>query len=133
MIRLQRITTADTDLYSYMEKLMTQSFPSEEYRELEELRKYTDTKTHFYNNIIFHNNTPVGLITYWDFGHFYYIEHFAIDPSSWKWKYPKKKWLNAALTSINGKDSPYGKSPTNNHPTKQETTTYLCSSWPMEI
>ena len=49
MIRLQRITTADTDLYSYMEKLMTQSFPSEEYRELEELRKYTDTKTHFYN------------------------------------------------------------------------------------
>ena len=41
MIRLQRITTADTDLYSYMEKLMTQSFPSEEYRELEELRKYT--------------------------------------------------------------------------------------------
>ena len=54
MIRLQRITTADTDLYSYMEKLMTQSFPSEEYRELEELRKYTDTKTHFYNNIIFH-------------------------------------------------------------------------------
>ncbi len=29
MIRLQRITTADTDLYSYMEKLMTQSFPSE--------------------------------------------------------------------------------------------------------
>ena len=59
MIRLQRITTADTDLYSYMEKLMTQSFPSEEYRELEELRKYTDTKTHFYNNIIFHNNTPV--------------------------------------------------------------------------
>ena len=81
MIRLQRITTADTDLYSYMEKLMTQSFPSEEYRELEELRKYTDTKTHFYNNIIFHNNTPVGLITYWDFGHFYYIEHFAIDPA----------------------------------------------------
>lgn len=155
MIRLQRITTADTDLYSYMEKLMTQSFPSEEYRELEELRKYTDTKTHFYNNIIFHNNTPVGLITYWDFGHFYYIEHFAIDPAQrnggygksvlnhlcqllkhpivLKWKYPKKKWLNAALTSINGKDSPYGKSPTNNHPIKQATTTCLCSSWPMEI
>lgn len=77
MIRLQRITTADTDLYSYMEKLMTQSFPSEEYRELEELRKYTDTKTHFYNNIIFHNNTPVGLITYWDFGHFLLYRAFC--------------------------------------------------------
>ena len=155
MIRLQRITTADTDLYSSMEKLMTQSFPSEEYRELEELRKYTDTKTHFYNNIIFHNNTPVGLITYWDFGHFYYIEHFAIDPAQRNGGYgksvlnhlcqllkhpivleveiPEEEMLNAALTSINGKDSPYGKSPTNNHPIKQATTTCLCSSWPMEI
>ena len=81
MIRLQRITTADTSLYSYMEKLMTQSFPSAEYRELEDLRKYTDTKIHFHNNIIFHNDAPVGFITYWDFGHFYYIEHFAIDPT----------------------------------------------------
>ena len=41
--------------------------------------------------------------------------------------------LTAALTSINGKDSPYGKSPTNSLPIKQETTTCLCSSWPMEI
>ena len=102
MIRLQRITTADTDLYSYMEKLMTQSFPSEEYRELEELRKYTDTKTHFYNNIIFHNNTPVGLITYWDFGHFYYIEHFAIDPTQRNgriWKERTKPFMPTLKTS----------------------------------
>lgn len=81
MLKLQRITTADADLYSYMESLMMQSFPPEEYRELEELRQYTDTKAHFHNNVIFYNNVPVGLITYWDFGHFYYVEHFAIDPS----------------------------------------------------
>lgn len=81
MIRLQRITTADTALYSFMENLMTASFPSEEYRSLDELRRYTDLKNHFHNNIIFHNDTPVGLITYWDFGHFYYVEHFAIDPT----------------------------------------------------
>lgn len=81
MIGLQRITTADTDLYSYMEQLITQSFPAEEYRELKELRTYTDTKPHFHNNIIFHNNIPVGLITYWDFDRFCYIEHFAIDPT----------------------------------------------------
>lgn len=53
MIKLQRITTADTALYDYMEQLMTSSFPSEEYRSLEELRTYTDTKANFYNNIIF--------------------------------------------------------------------------------
>lgn len=81
MIKLQRITTADTALYSFMENLLTASFPAEEYRALEELRTYTDTKAHFHNNIIFHNDTPVGLITYWDFGQFYYVEHFAIDPT----------------------------------------------------
>ena len=150
MIRLQRITTADTDLYSYMEKLMTQSFPSEEYRELEELRKYTDTKTHFYNNIIFHNNTPVGLITYWDFGHFYYIEHFAIDPTQRNGGYGKSVLnhlcqllkhpivLEVEIPEETAKNPTgvfvrYRKSPTNNHPIKQATTTCLCSSWPMEI
>lgn len=81
MIRLQRISTADTALYSFMENLMTASFPPEEYRSLDELRRYTDSKNHFHNNVIFHNDTPVGLITYWDFGHFYYVEHFAIDPA----------------------------------------------------
>ena len=115
MIRLQRITTADTDLYSSMEKLMTQSFPSEEYRELEELRKYTDTKTHFYNNIIFHNNTPVGLITYWDFGHFYYIEHFAIDPAQRNGGYGKSVVIIVCEKPLhNGALSRAGKTGNNN-------------------
>ena len=81
MIKFKRITTANKELYNYMEQLMISSFPPEEYRSLEELRKYTDTKPHFYNNIIFQHDSPVGFITYWDFGHFYYVEHFAIDPS----------------------------------------------------
>ena len=68
MIRLQRISTADGFLYEYMEQLITAAFPPEEYRPLEELRLYTDNKPHFYNNIIFHHDTPVGFITYWDFG-----------------------------------------------------------------
>lgn len=81
MIRFQRITTADTTLYNYMEQLMTGSFPSEEYRELEELRAYTDTKANFHNHIIFRNDNPVGFIAYWDLGHFFYVEHLAIDPA----------------------------------------------------
>ena len=47
MIKFQRITTKDATLYNYMEQLMTASFPSEEYRPLEELRNYTDTKPLF--------------------------------------------------------------------------------------
>ena len=81
MIRLQRISTADGFLYEYMEQLITAAFPPEEYRPLEELRLYTDSKPHFYNNIIFHHDTPVGFITDWDFGKFYYVEHFAVDPA----------------------------------------------------
>lgn len=80
MLHIQPITTADTALYAYMEKLIVTSFPPEEYRELKELRNYTDTKPNFHNNVILQDETPIGLITYWDFGTFCYIEHFAIDP-----------------------------------------------------
>lgn len=82
MIRLQRITTADADWYRFMERLMVQSFPPEEYRPLEQLRLYTDTKPAFHNNIVLDSDdTPVGFFTYWDFGTFCYGEHFAIDPA----------------------------------------------------
>lgn len=90
MIRLQRITTADENLYAYMEHLMAISFPSEEYRPLTQLREYTDNKKHFYNNIIFDNDVAVGFITYWDFDTFYYAEHFAIDPARRNGGYGKK-------------------------------------------
>lgn len=81
MIRIKRITTADSQYYDYMENLLVASFPVEEYRDLQELKVYTDTRPNFYCNIIFNDAMPVGLITYWDLGEFYYIEHFAIDPS----------------------------------------------------
>ena len=79
MLELQRITTADTALYQFMENLMKQAFPTAEYRDLDELRLYTDTKVHFYNNIIMEENRPIGFFTYWDFDTFYYAEHFAIE------------------------------------------------------
>lgn len=81
MIRIQRISTADKLLYEYMEQLITTAFPQEERRPLEELHLYTDSKPHFYNNLILHHDTPIGFITYWDFGRFCYVEHFAIDPA----------------------------------------------------
>lgn len=81
MLSLQRITTAKQTWYDYMEQLMIASFPPEEYRALEQLRLYTDTCPKFHNNIILNGETPVGLLTYWDFDTFYYAEHFAIDPA----------------------------------------------------
>lgn len=99
MLKLQRITTADTALYQFMENLMKQAFPAAEYRDLDELRLYTDSKTHFYNNIIMEENRPIGFFTYWDFGTFYYAEHFAIDPTLRNGGYGKRV-LNLLCNSL---------------------------------
>lgn len=90
MIRLQPIHTSDVQHYQFMEDLLTATFPPDEYRELKKLREYTDQNPHFYNNIIFDDDTPIGLITYWDFEHFYYVEHFAINPALRNGGYGKK-------------------------------------------
>lgn len=81
MITLQRITTADTELYRYVENLLTESFPLNEYRPLDQWKKLTDSKELFHNNVIVNEGKPVGLLTYWDLDSFYFIEHFAIDTS----------------------------------------------------
>jgi len=80
-MELKRIKTTDAELYDYMEDLLINSFPEEEYRELGEMKDYTDHQPIFYNNIILNEGKPVGFITYWDLNDFYYIEHFAIDPN----------------------------------------------------
>ena len=80
MIQLRPITTTDEKEYRFMEELLTTSFPSEEYRPLAQLREYTDNCPNFVNNLIVDEGEPVGFITYWDFGRFYYVEHFATHP-----------------------------------------------------
>lgn len=79
MIAIQAIKTSNQTLYQYMEQLITQAFPSDEYRDLTELRHYTDHQPKFINNIILENGEAIGLITYWNFNAFAYIEHFAIE------------------------------------------------------
>ncbi len=81
MIRLQRICSSKSEQYLFMENLLIKSFPPEEYRALKELRTYTEKKNNFYNNIIYDDDNPIGLLTYWEFKDFFYIEHFATDPS----------------------------------------------------
>ena len=81
MIKLQPISTSDLQHYKFMEELLVDAFPPEEYRQLEQLREYTDRTGNFHNNIIFDDDLPVGFITYWDFDSFYYVEHFATNPA----------------------------------------------------
>lgn len=79
-IHIHRIQDADTNEYRSMERLLTSAFPEEEYRDLAEMRAFTKNKQKFHNNLIYDDGTFVGLITYWDFGSFCYVEHFATLP-----------------------------------------------------
>lgn len=81
MITLFRLTQTDTREYRFMEELLTAAFPPEEYRELGELRRLTCGRPVFHNNLICDDDRPVGLVTFWDFGDFHYIEHFATLPA----------------------------------------------------
>lgn len=81
MINLRRIRNSRSEDFRFMEALIVQSFPVEEYRELHELSRMTEETENFHNNIILDETKPVGLLTFWDFGTFHYIEHFATLPS----------------------------------------------------
>lgn len=77
MIALQSIHT-DHALYLFVEKLLHSAFPSEERRDDVQQRIYTDRNEKFHCLLIRDFEEPIGLLTYWDFKDFLYIEHFAI-------------------------------------------------------
>ena len=81
MITFKRITANDREYYDFVKNLMVASFPKEEYRDLNELDQFIDTKEHFVCNAILSDGNPIGLFNYWNLGDFYYAEHFAIDPN----------------------------------------------------
>ena len=103
MIKFQRIATSDTALYDYMEKLMTNLFSSGRISLIGRNCVIIQMPNRISIAIsFFHDDTPVGLITYWDFGHFYYIEHFAIDPAQrngGSWKERTKPFMPTLKTS----------------------------------
>lgn len=77
MITIQRINSSH-EHYPFMEKLMETAFPLQERRNADQQRENADNNHRFHNNILLENGTPIGLLTYWDFESFLYIEHFAI-------------------------------------------------------
>ena len=81
MIEIKQVKTQDEVNYTFVEKLMHTAFPQEERRDTVQQREYSDNNPRFCNNIILENGNNIGMISYWTMGDFYYIEHFAIDPS----------------------------------------------------
>ena len=78
MINIKRIKETNSEEYHIIEKLLISSFPIDEYRSIEMQRKNVENNNIFYMNIIYQSERPIGLISYWLFDKFIYIEHFAI-------------------------------------------------------
>lgn len=77
------LTTGHAE-YAYVEQLLHSAFPPEERRDDDRQRINTDKESRFYTLYIYRDGDkplPVGVLTYWDFDSFLYIEHLAIDPS----------------------------------------------------
>ncbi len=80
-IIFKRVTDAGSEDYIFTERLLVESFPCDEYRSLEEQRRFVQERENFHMNIIYDSTTPVGIISYWKFDTFTYVEHFAIVPT----------------------------------------------------
>ena len=85
-ISLHRLTDCLSADYQFAETLLTTSFPPEEYRDLSEWKTYTKTHAQFHNQVVKAQHEgermPIGLVGYWDFDWFIYIEHLATSPQA---------------------------------------------------
>jgi ribosomal protein S18 acetylase RimI-like enzyme len=60
--------------------LYVRSFPENERRSHEGFVQLFEKQNSFYCTVLMHENRFVGFLTFWEFNHFVYIEHFAISP-----------------------------------------------------
>lgn len=69
--------------YTFVEELLHQVFPEDERRDDDKQRYNTDYHPLFHCCLINDKDvsSPVGLLTFWDFPHYLYIEHLAISPT----------------------------------------------------
>lgn len=80
MIRFLPIKTSDSG-YGFIENLLHESFPSEERRDDNMQRNYTDHNSLFTAYLIMDDDIKIGLITLWKLDSFYYVEHLATSPN----------------------------------------------------
>lgn len=76
-IEIKRIESDSDPLYVWMVKLLTEAFPEEERRDIDQLHRLIDTEKRFNCCVAIRDTEPVGLINFWDFDDFLYIEHLA--------------------------------------------------------
>ena len=64
-ITIERIRESGSKEYSFVEELLTASFPIDEYRPLDEQRQNVESAGCFHMNLLKLHHEPVGLLSYW--------------------------------------------------------------------
>lgn len=81
-ITYQKVTGATDVVLEAIEKTYTESFPYEERRDFSLIRQLLRKEPDFAIIAFYKEDAYVGFINYWKLEGFYYVEHFAIDPSA---------------------------------------------------
>lgn len=80
MVQFERITDVNTPLFDRLMGLYIYSFPEEERRNLDQLKKMMGHLPEMCLNAVYQDGDLSGLVIYWDFAEFYYFEHLAVFP-----------------------------------------------------
>ncbi len=80
MIALRRITNTKDKMLAQLLPLYAEAFPPAERRDTEQVKHLIENQSNMYFNAIEEDGELYGLIVYWDFDLFRYLEHFAIFP-----------------------------------------------------
>lgn len=78
MVELQEIES-EHEHYGFVEALLHTAFPENERRDDDRQRWNADNEEQFHCLLASDGKSHVGVLTYWDFDTFLYIEHLAID------------------------------------------------------
>jgi|WetSurMetagenome_2_1015567.scaffolds.fasta_scaffold123169_2 ribosomal protein S18 acetylase RimI-like enzyme len=79
MIAAVRLKTTNT-FFLFFEKLLNMAFPDNERRATTQQRLFADNHPLFFPLVLLEDQKPFGILSYWNFTSFIYIEHFAILP-----------------------------------------------------
>ena len=79
MLELRKICKSDVSLFYYAKDVIESTFPENEYRSFDQLQNLIEAEERFKINIIYNNNEQVGVISYWNFDDFYFIELLATE------------------------------------------------------
>lgn len=78
MVKLIRLSGDAHDKYEILMSLYMYAFPEEERRDMDVLHSLIQSEKRMCFCVIEHDSVAAGLLVYWDFDDFVFLEHFAV-------------------------------------------------------